>query len=143
MRYLAMSILLTLSTAPDRPNPTPAPPQNDQELIQTTWRVVVWQTENGQMDPETLKNYARLTFKDGKYHWSSGGGGTYAIDPNKSPKTVDYVIAGAAGQLYKGIYELNGDTLRDCMAPPGRERPTDFTTPPGSGHILMVYKRVK
>jgi hypothetical protein len=43
----------------------------------------------------------------------------------------------------KGIYELNGDTLKSCVASPGKERPTEFSAKAGSGHTLRVFKCVK
>jgi len=47
------------------------------------------------------------------------------------------------GETVLAIYEVKGDSLRTCFAPPGRERPTGFTPKEGSGHVLRTYKRVK
>jgi hypothetical protein len=62
------------------------------------------------------------------------------IDATKMPKLVDYTLG---GQVYLGIYDLQGDIFRDCIAPPGKERPIDFTVPRGSGRMHFVYRRVK
>jgi hypothetical protein len=43
----------------------------------------------------------------------------------------------------KGIYEIDGDTLRICVAKKGKERPKTFESKEGSGHVLTVMKRVK
>ena len=40
-------------------------------------------------------------------------------------------------------YELDGDTYRYCLAPPGKPRPTAFASPPGSGLSLGVSRRQK
>lgn len=40
------------------------------------------------------------------------------------------------------IFTLTGDTLRYCVAPPGRPRPTAFATKKGDGLTLVVLKRV-
>jgi uncharacterized protein (TIGR03067 family) len=42
-----------------------------------------------------------------------------------------------------GIYELDGDTYKYCLAPAGKPRPKDFTSRAGSGHSLGVSKREK
>jgi len=78
------------------------------------------------------------------------------IDPTKTPKTIDYVVSGgavrgdrpasvtgAAGGTRQGIYELNGDSLRICLARPGKDRPTEFLSPPGKDLVLSVYQRQK
>lgn len=83
---------------------------------------------------------------------------TYSIkiDPASTPKTIDYIVSGspmrgarpstmtgAAGEARKGIYELNGDTLRICLARPGKERPKQFVSPSGEDLVLSTYHRMK
>ena len=41
-----------------------------------------------------------------------------------------------------GIYELDGDVLTYCVAPPGHSRPAEFATKSGDGFTLVVLKRV-
>ena len=45
------------------------------------------------------------------------------------------------GQTLYCIYERKGDELRLCYALFGTDRPTEFTSGPGSRHILMTYRR--
>jgi uncharacterized protein (TIGR03067 family) len=92
----------------------------------------------------SVANYSKLHIKGDKFGWSSPDYGTFKIDPTKNPKTIDYWPGRGndPAQAWQGIYELSGDTFRDCMAPPGKPRPTEFSTPAGSGHIMMVFKRV-
>jgi len=47
-----------------------------------------------------------------------------------------------AGKTVSAIYEFENDELRVCFPVFGTDRPTAFTSGPGSGHILTVYKRV-
>ena len=78
---------------------------------------------------------------DGKEVWK----GTSTIDPMSQPKTIDFVpTEGAnAGQTYLGIYQIEGDARKVCFAPPGKDRPTEFASKPGSGHILVAFEREK
>jgi len=68
-----------------------------------------------------------------------------AADPGKHPKTMDYThFAGMlAGTTQKGIYELEGKTLRVCSSPPGQTRPSEFVATPENGRTLAVWTLVK
>jgi RNA polymerase sigma factor (sigma-70 family) len=79
---------------------------------------------------------------------------TWLIDPTKKPKTLDicYEQSFSDGKAEKGafegkvwpaIYELEGDTLRECSDDPGGERPSDFSAPRKTKRSLMTYKRIK
>jgi RNA polymerase sigma factor (sigma-70 family) len=69
------------------------------------------------------------------------------LDARTKPKTLDSTDGKGT---YLGIYKLDGDTLTWCQSekglPPGAaetERPTEFSTTPGDGRSLVVYKRQK
>ncbi len=105
-------------------------------------------TFDGQEAPEqTLKAFRRKIDgnkytvdidKDGN---NSKVEGTLTLDPTKKPKTVD--IETDDGTKVLGIYELEGDTHKICLAPAGQDRPKDFTAPEGSRRTRIVWKRVK
>jgi uncharacterized protein (TIGR03067 family) len=105
------------------------------------WTVVTYERDGKKVEIDLGK----VTIKDGKYTWDSGMWGTMALDSTKKPKHVDYSILDSNGMLetYQGIYEIDGDTFKDCIAPPGEARPTEFKTAEGSGHTLMILKREK
>ena len=42
-----------------------------------------------------------------------------------------------------GIYEVDGDGMKTCLAPPGADRPTEFASKEGTGHMYYVWKRAK
>jgi hypothetical protein len=48
---------------------------------------------------------------------------------------------GGGGGAYKGILAVEGDTLKWCVANPGRDRPTEFATNRGKGQFLMILKK--
>ncbi len=73
-------------------------------------------------------------------------GGTYEVDASKTPKTIDvhFTTGPEAGTTAKGIYELDDETYKVCMAVGGKaERPKEFAAKPGSGFVLEVLKKVK
>src|SRR5262249_32284382 len=66
--------------------------------------------------------------------------GTYRLDPDQDPKQVDLFAKhpheGPGENIRRGVYELDGDTLRIALAEPGQPRPTNFS--PGSA--VEVWK---
>jgi uncharacterized protein (TIGR03067 family) len=69
--------------------------------------------------------------------------GTYKLDPSRNPKEID-VVRKLRGEdaLFKGIYALEGDRLKFCLAGTGNDRPKEFK--PGEGiEFAVVLKRVK
>jgi len=64
------------------------------------------------------------------------------IDPSKKPKTIDYQMTDGftKGKKQLGIYEVDGESFKSCFGKPGAERPADFTSKPGDGRTLSVWK---
>jgi uncharacterized protein (TIGR03067 family) len=71
--------------------------------------------------------------------------GVFKIDSTKKPKEIDIMDeSGVQNDKTKlGIYELDGDTYKFCLAPAGKARPQDFTSKKGTGQSLGVSKRAK
>ena len=69
--------------------------------------------------------------------------GTFKIDAVKKPKTIDFFPSNLAGKSMLGIYEFDGNTLKTCYAPPGKDRPSEFTSPKGSERTLTIWEREK
>jgi uncharacterized protein (TIGR03067 family) len=73
---------------------------------------------------------------------SEAGAGAFrctweALDATVRPKQVDLVTPG--GQVFRAIYELEGDTLRYCGSYAGR--PSSFSTRAGDGRYMATLKR--
>ena len=66
--------------------------------------------------------------------------GTFSIDPSKKPKTIDVKFREGPekGNTSLGIYELDGDDLKLCLSVTTKERPTEFSAKPKSGHGFEV-----
>jgi uncharacterized protein (TIGR03067 family) len=145
MRYLALSILTLTFVVPDRPAPVDAA-KDELAKLDGTWAVVVYEYDGGRLSEDQISNYPKLIIKGGTYRWSSAEfGGTMKVDPTRTPKQVDYTHGDGPtkGQVQIGIYQLQGDIFRDCIGPPGKDRPREFSVPTGSGNTLFVYRRVK
>jgi uncharacterized protein (TIGR03067 family) len=73
------------------------------------------------------------------------GAGTFKLDPTKRPKTIDITFTEGKhkGKTVPGIYEIESDAFRVCIARDGDERPAEFSARLGSGRTLVVYKREK
>lgn len=81
--------------------------------------------------------------KGDKRIWS----GTYRIDINKIPRTIDinYTFGKDKGKTSFGLLrfgEADFDSLTICLADPARERPDAFTSLANSGRLLLELKRV-
>jgi uncharacterized protein (TIGR03067 family) len=72
--------------------------------------------------------------------------GTFAIDPEKSPKWID-IKTGAKGPFkgltLLGIYKIDGEKLTVCLQADGKARPTEFDAKKTTRNMLLTYKREK
>jgi uncharacterized protein (TIGR03067 family) len=123
--------------------------KKDRKLIEGTWRVVALEVDGNKASDEDAKKIAVVNGPDGTWTlFSDGkeiGKGTNSFDPTKKPKTIDFTQTEGEGKgnLYLGIYELGENTRKLCFAPPGKDRPTEFVSMPGTDHILVTFERVK
>jgi uncharacterized protein (TIGR03067 family) len=71
--------------------------------------------------------------------------GQITADPSTKPAEIDFTPDGGPhkGMTFKGIYEVDVDTLAICMDSNGKGiRPTEFTAKAGSARLLLVLKRL-
>jgi uncharacterized protein (TIGR03067 family) len=67
----------------------------------------------------------------------------FTLDSTPNPRHIDYLnLHGSTkGKLQAGIYELRGNSLRICIAPPGKERPKEFSSSPKDGRSFTTWRR--
>ena len=99
-------------------------------------------------DEELKKAPGRLSIKGGKWTLKVGDvnqTGTFTVDEGKKPKAMDIKPGDGpnAGKTIHAIYELDGDTMKVCYAPPEKDRPMSFATKDKAGYALIEYKREK
>ncbi|MDB5306332.1 MAG: hypothetical protein JWO38_534 [Gemmataceae bacterium] len=71
--------------------------------------------------------------------------GTYTVDAAKTPGAIDMKPDGGQykGKTLQGIVKVDGDTLTIAFTEPGKDRPTDFESKPGTGVVVAVFKKAK
>ena len=119
------------------------------QAFKGTWRMISKEVDGKKFSEEEIKDVIATTDGSGRC-WVRRrdkliGEGTAKFDPTTKPKTVDVTFTEGEhkGQTVLGIYEIDSDAFRVCVARPGDDRPTEFSAKAGSGRTLIVYKREK
>jgi uncharacterized protein (TIGR03067 family) len=122
--------------------------KKDLAQLQGEWSMVSGSAD-GQPMPDEMRKQMKRVCKGDETTTTMGGQmfikAKITIDPSKKPKTIDYQMTDGVtkGKTQLGIYEVDGHTFKSCFGKPGAERPTDFTSKPGDGRTLSVWKREK
>ena len=119
--------------------------EDELKRFKATWRFVDIEAE-GQRIPEKAFEKDTLVLKGNQFTSYVAGRvvhGLFKIDPLAKPKTIDIIFTEGPGKGHsqKGIYELEGDTQKICIAMPDQPRPTEFASKPETGHVLEILKR--
>lgn len=146
MRWLLAALALELLLGADKPGAEVD--KKGKDMLQGTW-VGVSAQRNGKPD-DKIEGHL-LTFAGDKFVIKKGGKvlyqGTYQTDPDKEPATIDFHHSEGIlkGKTWKGIYALDGDTLKECDNAPDLDkgRPTEFAARADSGHVFIMFKRAK
>ena len=120
---------------------------DDQEKIQGVWRAEKG-VKGGKEGPADEIKQLSLEFKGNKViprHGDQGDHeGEFKLDTTKKPKEIDLMIDKNGKKDHaKGIYELDGDTLKICLMDGDGDRPSKFESADGSKSLLIVLKREK
>ena len=121
----------------------------DLQTFKGTWRLSSKEEDGKKFSEEEIKDVIGTIDGSGKVSVRRGdkviNEATVKLDPTKKPKTIDVTFIGGErkGQMVLGIYEIEGNAFRLCVARPRHERPAEFSAKAGSGRTLIVYKREK
>jgi uncharacterized protein (TIGR03067 family) len=122
--------------------------KKDKESLQGTWQPVQL-ISSGKEQPENALNDFTVTIKDDRFIFRRGtkvvDEVTLILDSSKDPKTVDVTPVGGPrkDKVHAGIYLIDGDKLKMCWAPPGKDRPGAFESKADSEVFLLVLQRAK
>jgi uncharacterized protein (TIGR03067 family) len=129
------------------------PSRNDLDKLRGTWMTVSLMNDGKTLVDEKATSkkgpITKLVYDGNTWMIKVGdktvASGSFKIDATKMPREIDIMDeSGVNNDKTKlGIYELDGDTYKYCLAPAGKPRPTEFSSNAGSGHSLGVSKREK
>ena len=119
----------------------------DLNKMQGTWLRVKMEVEGKDFELEgkwtaTYEQDVLTLSQDGKPYLS---GSIVTLDPSSSPKAMNTWNKEGTDKdkTWSGIYHIDGDTMKVCFSPPGKDRPNEFTTKNGPGYLYTEYKRQK
>jgi uncharacterized protein (TIGR03067 family) len=133
---------LPLAAQPAKDKATAAAIKKELARLQGTWQLISSETDGEKM-PKAKVMQIRVVFKGGKHITYQAGkvvneGTAFTIDPTTKPKRAEDTLKD--GTKVKAIYQLDGNTLRNCIAPSGKDFPTEFSSK--EGQTLSVFKRI-
>jgi uncharacterized protein (TIGR03067 family) len=151
MRMLLLAVVAMFLVAADAGDKAEKPTREHKKFTGT------WALESGEKDGEKLSDEH---VKKSKITWTGDKVTVHSphqskeriearitrLDPTKSPPEMDFLRSAGPGTVKPilAIYQFIGDDkYKICFDPSGKERPREFKTTPGSGHILHVWKRVR
>jgi uncharacterized protein (TIGR03067 family) len=118
--------------------------KKDQGRMQGTWKVESATKGGKQAPPERTKAMTlviegdKITVKENSHEEPA----TFTLKPDQKPPAIDIKPSRGGEKAVRGIYQLDGDTLKMCWAREG-DRPKEFASKEGSDSILLVLKRQK
>jgi uncharacterized protein (TIGR03067 family) len=122
----------------------------DDEAILGSWKIESFDTDGAPGGPpKEMIHGIRFVFeKDGKMKMSMTVSGQkqeqpaeFKLDAEPKLKTIDLI---REGQAAKGLYELDGDTLKLAICDGlGKDRPTELKANKDVKVALVTFKRVK
>jgi uncharacterized protein (TIGR03067 family) len=126
----------------------PGKAADDKEKLQGTWVWVEAERAGKKAGPEEIKDF-KMTFHGDKINVNPNPSGEnregiFKLDPTQKPKTIDLMPQDGPekGKTIRGIYSLEGDTLKLCFDDQGdQDRPTDFTSKEGSRLVVITLRR--
>jgi uncharacterized protein (TIGR03067 family) len=119
----------------------------DIDLLQGTWNVSALEVD-GQKMPADMLGEAQIVIKGNRFTSTGMGAiyeGTIELDTSKKPMhlTMHFDAGPEKGNKNPGIFEVNNETLRICLATRGNERPARFVTKPNTGFALETLTKTR
>ncbi|HEV2445570.1 MAG TPA: TIGR03067 domain-containing protein [Candidatus Sulfopaludibacter sp.] len=125
--------------------PRTAPVKTDADFLQGSWAVSSLEVDGESMSPDMLAE-ARVEIQGNRFRSVGMGAvfdGIVTLDPDARPKAFDLAFTKGPekGNTNLGIYELDGDGWRLCLATRGDARPKKFAAKANTGHALETLRR--
>jgi uncharacterized protein (TIGR03067 family) len=116
------------------------------EKLEGRW-VLTSAMNDGKSLPEKEIQSLKVTMRSNRFQLEQErrliAEGTITVNAATKPMEMDLIHTSgrSKGKTYLAIYEIDGDQQRLCFADTGKPRPTEFSSKPGSGHQLQIWKR--
>jgi len=110
-----------------------------------TWQSISYALDGKKASDDDMKKIQLVFDAEGKTTALNDGkvflASTTKIDPTAPPATIDIIFTEGDGKgTALGIYKIEDGVLTICRSAPGKPRPAEFASNPGSGLTLMSYK---
>jgi uncharacterized protein (TIGR03067 family) len=121
----------------------------DRQRIEGTWKGLALEIDGGKFSDDDVRNITFVIGADGSWNVTVDGNeitqGASTLDPTKSPNTIDFTptVGEDKGKPSQGVYSVDRNTLKFCVAPAGLDRPREFSSAFGSRYILISFERMK
>jgi uncharacterized protein (TIGR03067 family) len=127
--------------------PTLALAVDDESKEKGDWNIVSCVRDGKEVPADELKGVV-ITLTGTNYTVKRGDQvleeGTYKCDKTKTPNWIERTPTSGdnKGKAFLGICEEKGtNTMTVCWGTPGGERPMEFSSKSGSGHVLETVQR--
>ncbi len=142
MRILFVALALLLAHAGDND-------KAELKKFEGTWQLDSEVMDGKEQPAEYVKRIRWIFDEKGNWKIEDDGkvlfAGEMTVYPDRKPRAADSKLTSEGefkGKIVRAIYELEGDTLKQCWVVEG-ERPQKFEPKPAPGINYSVYKRVK
>jgi uncharacterized protein (TIGR03067 family) len=122
--------------------------KKDLARLQGTWTMAALEVDGKDVGADKVQD-TTLTIKGDKYTIKvkkNEHGCAIRLDPSKKPHAIDMIFSepGSADKVHKGIYVIEGDTLKICRGLNAEDaRPEQFATWPNTGYFVVTWKRLQ
>ena len=119
--------------------------RDDLKLLQGTWTLTGLKIDGQEMSNSMFAD-AQVVVKGDRFTTTGMGSvykGLLTLDAAADPPQIDmkFDAGPEKGNTNLGIYKIDGDTWKLCLATRGSVRPTRFAATPGSGFALETLTR--
>jgi uncharacterized protein (TIGR03067 family) len=141
---ISMCLLVAMAALDDGKN---AAIKKDLDQLQGEWRIVWAERDGKRVDADASAGV--LVIKENKWLRTSGEViAEFTIDPTTNPKCIDvtFLRDEANGKKVEGIYKFEDGMFIRCtngVSDLVKERPSAFSTKPGSGLAVYACKKSK
>src|SRR5262245_24584578 len=119
--------------------------KKEKDKLKGTWSLISLQVPQGEKGPSDKEiEQMKMVFTDDTVTIKFGDKekpAKYTLDPAKNPKEIN-IMPKDKDNVVKGIYALDGDTLKICAAEKG-DRPKEFKPDAASQAAVLTLKRDK